>query len=117
MQNGLLVGSSRRRVVGVDWSQLHCTNEDPKHNVMNVHTNAIRCWITGVIYSRAERGGVLCILNFVITRTLVGLFECGLRVQNGSLKMSILFVKGLPFTWHMLWSYLLFYCAQTETAL
>jgi hypothetical protein len=81
MQSVSFVVRETRRGVGVASTrpvllsgQLHGTNESPKQRMMNVHTNAIRCWITGVIYCRAETGGVHCILNFVITRTLVGLF-------------------------------------------
>lgn len=66
---------------------MHWTNEDPKQLMMNVRTNVIRSWITGVIYSHSQRGGALYILNFIITRTLV-MFKCGLEVQNRSLKIS-----------------------------
>jgi hypothetical protein len=38
-----------------------CTNEGLKEPMMYIQTNVIRCWITGLIYSREERGEVPCI--------------------------------------------------------
>jgi hypothetical protein len=50
---------------------MHWANESPKQLMINVRTNVIRSWITGVIYSRTQRGAAHYILNFIITRTLV----------------------------------------------